>query len=402
MGVFDFLAKIVNSGPSKETDSGVLAGPEKVLPHLKNVCKQKTSLNLQIDDRPGQFSSVFLKDLTEKQTAVTIDTLVPQEGNQFIENSDTLSVSYTFQEKRLSFDTRFLGTALKKLSLVKLSIPRFIEERSEKKAGNPDLHVETPLKVRLGHLQKICEQSIPLELKIDEQDKAYKSIFAKLQRDDPPELYINLISPKEGNKDIAKSRSVLLSYTFQNRNFFFESDFIEIEKKKLKVIRLYNPRIIEEVVRKRISKADGPSGEPAAKVVDRRKFNRVAPSTDSPLHVYLEYGKSKWEVTNISVGGTAFLTKLTKEKLKVGMAINNMGLSLPTETAKIILPKVIVRDLQENPALPGEKKNKCSVEFFELNSSDREKIEKYIQKREEELKGKPSILEEELERIDEF
>ena len=258
------------------------------------------------------------------------------------------------------------------------------------------------MKVRLDHLQAICEESIPLELKIDDQEKTYKSIFAKLQRDDSPKLYIDLISPKEGNKYISKSRSVLLSYTFQNRSFFFESDFMEIEKKELEVIRLMNPRIIEEVVRKRISTAGGTSRESTIKEVDRRKFNRVTPSTDSPLHVYLEYGKSKWEVTNISVGGTAFLTKLTKEKLKVGMAINNMGLSLPSETVKVVLPKVIVRDLQENHATTGDKKNKCSVEFFELSSCDREKIEKYIQKREEEIKDKLNTWEEELERDDEF
>lgn len=406
MGIFDFLKNLKGSGSSRENIPGLINSPQKIQDHIENLCEKKLPLNLQIDNKHAQFSSFFLKDTTGQQTGVIVDPVIPSEGNRILETSEFVNISYTDEKKRFTFLTQFLGKVERKITAIKLSIPRSIDEKSRQKSESSMAPPrETPLNVRLSHLEKVCEQSVPVEVQIDNHTEVFKSIFLKVVNTESPELFIDLLDSENGNKIIADSREVILSYNFQNRHFEFDCECLGIVKKRLPALKFLVPKEIEEAVRKKIIIDDASEG-PHTQKVDRRRFKRVAPSLDSPVNVFIGLEKSKREIANISVGGVAFYTSLNKKQLKVGTTYRNMTLCLPHESEKINIPKVIVRSIVENAAPEKKTSSKCAVEFFGLKISDQETIERYIVKRMRELEeSKPKesdSFEEAQKNIEEF
>jgi c-di-GMP-binding flagellar brake protein YcgR len=401
MGIFDLLKKFGIFTQTPKDIPGCITNSKIIHDHLKHLGEQKISLNLQVDDRYEQYASLFLKNPKGDLSVFFIDALVPKEGNRFIDDALKATLSYTFEGKRFTFDTAFVGSVPREITTVKIELPRIIEESDRKKGGNTESPLETPLKIRLAHLENVCERSAPLDLKIDKSTKVFKSSFVHVSRGTPPEIFIDILKPKEGNQQIEKSREIHLSYNFQNRHFEFESEFIEIVKKNTTVLKFRLPKAIEEVMLRRITTISTDEEQSAA-LLERRKFQRVAPATDSPVKVYIGYGKGKTELDNISVGGAAFFTKLTTKDMKLGSAFYKMTLTLPEEERKIVIPKAMVRNIVENVAPSRKSKNLCSLEFFGLKISDQDAIKRYIMKREQEIKEESSGFKEAKERIDSF
>lgn len=380
MGIFDLLKKFGIFTQATRDIPGCITNPKEIHAHLKHLGEQKIPLNLQLDGKYEQYSSLFLKNTKGDPSAFFIDPLVPKEGNRILEDSLAATFSYTFDRKRFTFDTAFAGSVQREIKTIKIELPRTIEESDRKKSGNIAGPLETPLKVRVAHLENVCERGAPLDLKIHDLSKTFKSSFVHVSKGTPPEIFIDMLKPKEGNEQIKKSRDIHLSYNFQNRHFEFESEFVEIEKKIITVQKFRVPQAIEEVMLRRITTIAPADGQ-SSTLLERRRFQRVSPATGSPVNVYLGYGRGKTELANISVGGAAFYTKLTSKDMKVGSVFYKMTLALPEEEGKIVIPKAVVRNIVENAAANRKARNLCSLEFFGLGITDQDAIRRYIAKR---------------------
>ncbi len=128
MGIFNFLS---NSGTKKKRASSLARW--EVDSNLKLCSQQNTSLSLTIDEHVIEPISMFVEVSPEKGWII-IDRLVPEGGNKFIENSQSLKVSYTLNDIGYEFDSTFMGRVKKDgYDALKISYPENIRTTQKRK-----------------------------------------------------------------------------------------------------------------------------------------------------------------------------------------------------------------------------------------------------------------------------
>jgi len=148
MKLLDLFKRDRPSEDLKVLSSEDLITPVQMRTNLEEIRKRKTNIITTIDERPGTFTTMLL-ELEKGNDHVVIDTLMPKQGNQIIENSNAIRLDYSFEGIMYCFDTRFMETVSGKFPSIKIAFPSIIKKVQKRKSFRISPTVDNPIKVKI-------------------------------------------------------------------------------------------------------------------------------------------------------------------------------------------------------------------------------------------------------------
>lgn len=149
MGLFDFLRKEVVSEKVETTAflSDDITNPIQIKYHLEEIIKESGFVSLHLDDDTEQlYSTIFLRvDIKGEETAIYMDTVIPEDGNDEVPNSKKITFSYIFKGKHYSFVSHYLGTEKDEFIAFKVSIPEDIKKVEHRRSVRIKPSLNSPI-----------------------------------------------------------------------------------------------------------------------------------------------------------------------------------------------------------------------------------------------------------------
>ncbi|MBI3814867.1 MAG: flagellar brake protein [Nitrospinae bacterium] len=200
------------------------------------------------------------------------------------------------------------------------------------------------------HLKGLCERNFNFIATINEEPTAFGSIFLELPEKNNS-IVIDVLMPKYGNSLIENSKKVKIDYTVDGVMHSFGTKFLGTVEGKFPSIIIASPSIIRRI--------------------QRRKSFRVSPPIDNQISVELAKGTIE-KAVDIGEGGLSFYTR---KEISPGKIFDKVTFSLPA-CNKQITAKAVVKDFIKG--LRGTIKNRCGIEFIDIEMHDRDSIAYYV------------------------
>jgi len=221
-------------------------------------------------------------------------------------------------------------------------------------------------------LAVIKDQKVRFKIKLNNRGTSFNSALLNF---DTSSLLIDALFPPEGNELIQHSNFITVSFTIREANhipYIFRTMFLSGEIfQSYPALRIAFPQSI---------KRD-----------QRRNFHRVEPSVQEPLYIsfILDGSPLHCKIANISGGGVAFYTNVSKMTLWPGRHIDFASIILPHSTIRNCMAIVYTISQTAYPVLIDGKPFHflCGAEYVDIDNATREKIIRYvIEKERDELK----------------
>tara|TARA_B100000315_G_scaffold259107_1_gene313660 strand:+ start:4427 stop:5317 length:891 start_codon:yes stop_codon:yes gene_type:complete len=136
MGLFDFFKKTVipEKTEAKAIISDDITDSHQIEFHLEEIIKESGFVTLHLDDDPAErYSSMLIRLEKGEEPMILIDTLIPEEGNDIIENSRKLTFSYIFKGKHFGFESKYIGMEKEDFIAFKIAMPQEIKKEEHRR-----------------------------------------------------------------------------------------------------------------------------------------------------------------------------------------------------------------------------------------------------------------------------
>lgn len=205
---------------------------------IKECCKKKITASIHIDGYALDFLSMFIHS-KEAEAWVMMDLLVPHLGNQYMERSRLIRVSYNLGKVDHSFRSSFMEVTKKGYRAIKIAYPEKIEKSQRREYFRVEPALEDAVLVSArGNRQKGLEIKGPLR-DISEGGLSFSITAESAEKIVPGNIFTPVIFSLPGRGDFETKGAVRNVFEGRDDKFNCGIEFINLNKEQLSRIYMY-------------------------------------------------------------------------------------------------------------------------------------------------------------------